>query len=171
MENIALISVCFVCVALILIVCLYLDLDKHRFRIRRVFKNFQNELDQWVELTAQMAQTGAVDDTALVTRLATDYKATKKAEGKSDALSKLVLVELHLDMDASGEAVRLMGRRGELSEELSIFCADYNRTAEILGRRLDMSVIGKVGRLLGFRRYEKINQAIEGLENISKEVK
>lgn len=158
MEDFLIIVICIIWILLISIIFIYLDLDKYRFRIRRVWGHFQRQLDEWVHLTGALLNTApsSFEEADAATKAIEAYSDAKSVEGKSDALSSLWQNGALSLSESSGEISEILNKRDKLSDELSIFCMDYNRTSSILCRRLDAPVIGKIARMLRFYHYEKI---------------
>lgn len=156
MEDFLIIVVCIIWILLIIVVLIYLNMDKHRFRIRRLWGHFQQPLDEWINLTGELlnAAPSAFEEAEAAAKAIEAYSSAKNVEGKSDVLSSLP--QAGEPEFSSGEISEILDKRDELCEELSIFCADYNRTASILHSRLDTPVIGKIARLLRFHDYKEI---------------
>ncbi len=129
MENVGIILITLVVLAMLIVIFIYNYLDRRRFHLERMFKGHKALLDEWVRACEQLRPGcgGA-------------YFAAKKLPEQMECLRALVQSVTENSED-----------KLERQEELLDFCYNFTSMSAGYDRALARPLIGKVGRLLGFR--------------------
>lgn len=129
MENVMIAGMGLLAAAMLVVIFVYNGLDRRRFHLERMVKRHKEGLDEW----AQACE-------ALRPGCAREYFAARKLPDQLRCLRQM-----------AQETPENSDDKLDAQERLLDFCYNFSQMADDYDRRLERPLIGKLGRLLGFR--------------------
>lgn len=129
MENVMIAAMGLVAAAMLAVIFVYNGLDRRRFHLERMVKRHKEGLDGWARACE-----------ALRPGCAKAYFAARRLPDQMRCLRQMTQ-----DVTENSED------KLDWQEQLLDFCYNFSQMADDYDRRLERPVIGKLGRLLGFR--------------------
>lgn len=129
MENVIILLMTLVMVAMLIVIFVYNGLDRRRFRLERLFKRNKVALDDWVRACEQIRPD-----------CGKAYFAAKKLPEQMERLRQIVQEVRENSED-----------KLDIQEQLLDFCYHFSRMAADYDRRLESPLTGWLARLLGFK--------------------
>lgn len=140
--ELSIIVVDIIAVLALVVIFIYLNLDKKRFRIEVQFRPVRDALDAWIDAARERPECAAEAALYAKTR-----NVTKKYRALAAASEK-----------AQGHET---ARMRECAAELAAFAEVYNDMAGDFNRSLERPVTGRIARLIGFRSLPELHFASE----------
>lgn len=135
MDSFVAILMALFAVCMLVVIGIYNNLDRLRFRLDRMLKGAWPALNDWVE-----------ECEALQPGVAAEYKAARPNWKKTQCLQAMVLA----CRENSEEKL-------DIQESLLDFCYRYSQMTEKYNRKVTDPLTGGLARLLGFRPYTPLD--------------
>lgn len=135
MEDILIILLGILALAVIVVVSLYNNMDRLRYRLDTLLRRARPALDEWADM-CQSLHPGSADE----------YRRARRNWQKTACLQKMV----ETVKENSEEKLNLQ-------EELLDFCFQFRYMAEKYNDKLESSVFKKLYHVLGFRPYTPLD--------------
>lgn len=131
MDNFIAIVMSVLAICMLVVIAIYNNLDRLRFRLDTMLRRANPELEDWLE-ACEALQPGCTRE----------YRQTKRNWQRSACLQALV-----------SEVTENSEDKLDAQEALLDFCYRYSQMAEKYNRKVTDPVTGGLARLLGFRPY------------------